>query len=393
LALMLMDLDNFKIVNNTLGHPAGDLLLKEVAQRIQAVVSKNDTLARLGGDEFVVIPGNVANNKEIARLAEQILAALLEPFFLESREIFLAASIGIVVYPDDGESLEDLLKHADVAMYHAKNLGKNNFQFFTAEINDKIHERLTMESRLHKALEKNEFILFFQPLIELRTKQVVGMETLLRWLPAGEEMKSPDKFIPVLEETGLIIPIGEWVLKNACNQLRTWHEAGHDIRLSVNISARQFHTLNIVERISEIVQSSGCLPSQICLEVTESAIMEDSKGNIKKLLRLRRMGFSLSIDDFGTGFSSLNYLKQLPISEIKIDRSFVNGLPSNASDKAIVTTIIQMAHNLGMNVVAEGIETEEQLLFLSKNACSVGQGYYFSRPFPPNELTFQRSGN
>lgn len=387
-ALMLMDLDNFKYVNDTLGHPAGDLLLIEVSRRIQAVVRKSDTVARLGGDEFVVCPGNTGSSEDAARVAEQILATFKDPFLTEGREIFLTASIGIVVYPNDGDSINQLLQHADVAMYHAKHLGKNNFQFFSEEINRKIHERLAMENRLHRALGKNEFLLHYQPLVDLRTNQVVGMETLLRWQPAGEEMYYPSIFIPLLEETGLIIPIGEWVLKSACRQLKAWCQAGHDIRLSVNISARQFHSGNIVEQISTIVQASGCKPSQICLELTESVIMGDSEKNIEKLMQIREMGFFLSIDDFGTGYSSLNYLKQLPISEIKIDRTFVNGVPSNASDCAIVNTIIQMAKYLDINVIAEGVETEEQRLFLSRNACYTGQGYYFSKPLLPNEVTF-----
>ena len=387
-ALMLMDLDNFKYVNDTLGHPAGDLLLIEVAKRIQAVVRKCDTVARLGGDEFVVVPGSAANSKDAAKVAEQILATFTEPFLIEGRDIFLTASVGIVVFPDDGDSINQLLQHADVAMYHAKHLGKNNFQFFSEDINRKIHKRLAIENRLRRALERKEFLLYYQPLIELKTNRVVGMETLLRWQPAGEEMLLPDKFIPLLEETGLILPVGEWVLQNACNQLKEWHQAGHDIRLSVNLSARQFHSANIVERISKIVRQSGCLPNQICLELTESAIMEDSEGNIKKLRLLREMDFSLSIDDFGTGFSSLNYLKRLPISEIKIDRSFINGLPSNKDDAAIVHSIIHMAKHFGMSVVAEGVQTGEQLLFLSGNACHKGQGYYFSGPLPPNEVTF-----
>jgi diguanylate cyclase (GGDEF)-like protein len=388
LALMLMDLDNFKFINDTLGHTAGDFILIEFAKRLQAIVRKSDTVARLGGDEFVVVPGNVVNSLDVAKVAKQILASLAEPFLVEGREIFLTVSIGISVYPQDGDSLVHLLQHADIAMYHAKNLGRNNFQFFTAEINNRIHERLAMESRLHRALEKKEFLLYYQPLVELKTKRIVGVEALLRWQPEGEELLLPDRFVPLLEETGLILPIGEWVLKNGCKQLNEWRQAGHDIRLSVNISARQFHSHNIVERISKIVRRSGCLPSQICLELTESVIMEDSEGNIKKLMHLREMGFSLSIDDFGTGFSSLNYLKRLPISEIKIDRTFVNGLPSNVSDIAIVNTIIHMANCLGMNVVAEGIETEEQLLFLSTNGCDKGQGYYFSEPVPPNEICF-----
>jgi EAL domain-containing protein (putative c-di-GMP-specific phosphodiesterase class I) len=235
-----------------------------------------------------------------------------------------------------------------------------------------------MESRLHRALEKHEFLLHYQPLVDIRSKRITGVEALIRWQPAGEELLLPDTFVPLLEETGLIIPVGEWVLEHACAQLAEWRRAGRDIRLSVNISARQFHAINIVDRISRIVQLSGCLPEQICLELTERVLMEDSEGNIDKLTRLREMGFSLSMDDFGTGFSSLNYLKRLPISEIKIDRTFVHGLPANVSDTAIVNSIIHMARYLGMDVVAEGIETEEQQLFLSNNGCDKGQGYYFS---------------
>lgn len=386
--LMLMDLDNFKFVNDTLGHPAGDLLLVEVARRIRGVVTKGDTVARLGGDEFVVVPGNAVDSQDVVTAAEQILAAFSGPFFIEGREIFLTVSIGIVVYPQDGDTLDQLLQHADAAMYHAKHRGKNNFQFFTTEIDSRIRERLAMESRLRRALDKNEFHLHYQPLIDLRTKRVAGMEVLLRWQPAGDALLLPDKFIPLLEETGLIIPVGEWVLGKACRQLNEWHHAGRDVRFSVNISARQFHAPDIVERISGIVRRNGCLPSQICLELTESAIMEDCEANIDKLARLKEMGFSLSIDDFGTGFSSLNYLKRLPITEIKIDRTFVKGLPENSNDAAIVNTIIHMANYLGLNVVAEGIETEEQARFLAINGCDKGQGYYFSVPLPPDELRF-----
>jgi diguanylate cyclase (GGDEF)-like protein/PAS domain S-box-containing protein len=386
LALLLMDLDNFKFVNDTLGHAAGDLLLVEVARRIRSSVRKNDTIARLGGDEFVVIPDKVADSQAAARAGEQILAALSEPFFILGREIFLTVSIGIVVHPNDGDSLDQLLQHADIAMYHAKHLGKNNFQFFTATINKRIHDRLALETRLHRALEKNEFLLHYQPQVEIRTGRVVGVEALIRWRPSGDELHLPHTFIPLLEETGLIIPVGEWVLEKACEQLNAWRRAGHDLRLSVNISSRQFHAINIVDRISRIVQSSGCLPGQVCLELTESLIMEDCEANIDKLTHLREMGFPLSMDDFGTGFSSLNYLKRLPLSEIKIDQTFVKGLPANVSDSAIVNSIIHMARYLGMDVVAEGIETEEQMLFLSDNACERGQGYFFSEPLPADEV-------
>jgi diguanylate cyclase (GGDEF)-like protein/PAS domain S-box-containing protein len=393
LCLMLMDLDNFKIVNDTLGHAVGDVLLQDVAGRIQAIVRKSDTVARLGGDEFVVVPVNISSSQDAAKVAEQILTTLSRPFSIDGREIFLTVSIGIAIYPHDGDSLDHLLKHADVAMYHAKSLGKNNYQFFTAEINNRIHERLAMETLLRRALERDEYLLHYQPMVDLKSGRVVGVEALLRWQPEGEGLLFPDRFIPLLEETGLIIPVGEWVLRTACSQLHEWCQAGHDLRLSVNISSRQFRSGTITERIIEIVRDSGCSPGQICLELTESIIMHDSDEIIQKLVLLREMGFSLSIDDFGTGFSSLSYLKRLPIAELKIDKTFVSGLPANVSDTAIVTTIIHMAGSLQMNVVAEGVETAEQLRFLSENGCSRAQGHYFSRPLPPDEfvVSLQRS--
>ena len=386
LAVMLMDLDNFKFVNDTMGHAVGDVLLKEVASRIQAAVRTSDTVARLGGDEFVLVPVNISSSQDVAKVAEQIISALSTPFSINGREIFLTVSIGIANYPQDGDSLDVLLKHADIAMYHAKHLGKNNYQFFTEEINKRIHDRLSTETLLRKALERKEFLLHYQPVIELKTGRVVGMEALLRWQPEGEKLIPPNNFILLLEETGLIIPVGEWVLRTACRQLNTWRQDGHDLHLSVNISARQFHTANIAEHISEIVQHCGCTPRQICLELTESIIMNDSEETIQKLDLLRSMGFSLAIDDFGTGFSSLNYLKRLPMSELKIDRTFIASLPANSKDAAIVNTIIQMANHLKMKVVAEGVETEEQLHFLSDNGCHEVQGYYFSKPLPPDEF-------
>lgn len=382
LAIMLMDLDNFKVVNDTQGHTAGDLLLQEVASRILAAVKNSDTVARLGGDEFVVLPINASTGQDVARIAEQIISALSRPFLIDGREIFLTVSIGIVNYPNDGNSLDVLLKHADVAMYHAKHVGKNNYQFFTDEINNKIHERLAIETQLRRALEREEFILHYQPQIELKTGQLVGVEALLRW--QSEDL--PNNFVQILEETGLIIAVGEWVLMTACRQLSKWRHAGHDLHLSINISARQFHTINIAERIINIVQNCGCAPGQICLELTESIIMKDSEEIIQKLELLREMGFSLAIDDFGTGFSSLNYLKRMPISELKIDRTFIATLPSSLKDAAIVSTIIQLAYQLNMKVVAEGVETEEQLHFLSENSCHEGQGYFFSKPLPPDEI-------
>ena len=385
-ALLLIDVDNFKLVNDTFGHAAGDVLLQEVANRLRGTLRDIDMVARWGGDEFVVIPGNLSKNKDVASVAELILSVLSQPFSVDEREIFLSASIGIVIYPEDGDSLDILLKHADVAMYNAKHLGKNNYKFFTAELVKRIHERLAMETRLRRALERNEYTLLYQPLLDVKTGRVVGMEALLRWQPEGQEMILPDTFISLLEETGLIIPVGEWVLRNSCRQLKEWCQSGHNLRLSVNISARQFHASNIVKRLISIVHDSGCTPDQICLELTESIIMQDAKETIKKLEFLTKVGFSLAIDDFGMGFSSLNYLKRLPISELKIDKSFISGLPASMDDAAIVNTIIAMANNLRLSVIAEGIETKEQLCFLSQTDCNIVQGFYLGKPAYPGQL-------
>lgn len=388
LALMLVDLDNFKLVLDSRGHAAGDQLLSEVAKRIRAIIRKSDIVARLDGDTFAIFLGPVATDKSVAKVAEHILAILSDPFSIEGHDIFLTGSIGIAVHPNGSDSLDHFLQHAGVAMNRAKQSGGNSFHFFGTEMHNRIQEQLAIETRLRQALGNDEFLLYYQPQIELKTGRVVGVEALIRWRPEGEALVGPNKFIPLLEETGLIIPVGEWVLKSACEQLNKWHDAGYDIRISVNISARQFHSDNIVERISNVVQMSGCHPSRICLELTESLIMQELEKNIRKMVLLREMGFCLSIDDFGVGYSSLAYLSRMPITEIKIDQSFVRGLSSNPRDAAIVNAIIHMANDLGMNVVAEGIETEEQLRYLSDNDCEIGQGFYFSRPMPPNEFTF-----
>jgi diguanylate cyclase (GGDEF)-like protein/PAS domain S-box-containing protein len=386
LGLMLMDLDNFKIVNDTFGHAVGDQLLKDVATRLGAAVRTSDCVSRLGGDEFVVVPADIESFQDMALIAHQILAAFGKPFTISGREIFISMSIGIVTYPQDGDTIDTLIQHADIAMYHAKHTGKDNFQFFTEEMNVRVRERMEMEEQLHRALEQDEFRIAYQPLCEVSTGRIVSVEALLRWQQESGEEILPEKFIPPLEDTGLIVQAGDWVLVNACRQLAAWQGAGHGIRLAVNVSARQLKVNDIVERITGLVKGCGVQPNSICLELTESVIMQDIDENIKKLLQLREAGFGLAIDDFGIGFSSLNYLKRLPLTKLKIDRSFIAGIPVETSATAIVRTIVNMAASMEMVVVAEGVETQEQFAFLKEISCDFVQGYFFCPPIPPDAM-------
>lgn len=390
LAVMLLDLDNFKSINDTSGHHIGDILLKEVSLRLSGMIRKSDTLARLGGDEFVVVSTNLNNFNEAARIAEEILLRLQEPFQIANQEIFITVSIGIAGYPQDGASFDLLLKNADIAMYHAKKEGRNTYQFFTDEIQLMIENRLNRENRLRRALERNEFMLHYQPQVDVRTEGIIGSEALLRWYPAGEEPVAPTEFISILEETGFIVPVGEWVLQTACNQLKEWETEGEippGFKMSVNISPRQFQSADIVERIRNIVEEAGCLPTNICLELTENILMNQSDSELEKFNQLRLLGFAISIDDFGTGYSSLSYLKKLPLTELKIDRSFVSGVLENESDITIINTIVGMAKHMNMQVIAEGVETEGQVMHLMSAGCERVQGFYFGKPMPPEAFS------
>ena len=353
------------------------------------ILRKSDTLARLGGDEFVVVPTNLADFSDAARVAEQILLKMHEPFQVSHQEIFVTVSIGIAGYPQDGDSFEVLLKNADIAMYHAKKVGRNTYQFFTEQIQSMIENRLGMENKLRRALERNEFVLNYQPQVDVRSGRVVGSEALVRWHPAGEEPFPPGEFIFILEETGLIVPVGEWVLRTACNQLKQWEVAeiiSPDFKMSVNISPRQFQTVDIVERICGIVEEAGCRPGNICLELTENILMNQADSEVEKFNRLRAVGFSISIDDFGTGYSSLSYLKKLPLTELKIDRSFVSGVANNECDITIINTIVSMAKHMRVQVIAEGAETEEQIASLTGAGCERIQGFFFGKPVPAEEF-------
>ncbi|WP_420850823.1 EAL and GGDEF domain-containing protein [Pseudomonas lalucatii] len=396
-ALMFLDLDRFKPINDSLGHAAGDRMLKDVAVRLAACVDGDDTVARMGGDEFTLLlqssaSRDVALNRAV-HVAEQILASLARPFLLEGREFFVTASIGIALSPQDGNELSQLMKNADTAMYHAKERGKNNFQFYQADMNASALERLELESDLRHALEQGEFVLHYQPQFAGNGQRLTGVEALLRWQHPRRGLVPPDDFIPVLEELGLVVQVGDWVLAEACRQLRSWHLAKIRVpKVSINLSARQFADGDLGRRIAAILEDSGVAPACLELELTESILMQDVTGALGTLADLKRLGLCLAIDDFGTGYSSLNYLKQFPIDVLKIDRSFVDGLPDGEQDAQIARAIIAMAHSLNLAVIAEGVESQAQLDFLREHECDEVQGYLLGRPMPAAQFAAQFGG-
>lgn len=381
LGVLILDLDRFKDINDSLGHHVGDKLLKTVSKRLAACVRETDTLARLGGDEFVAILVGVHNIDGITTVAKKVLGLIAEPVYMEGHEIYTTGSIGIAVYPMDGEDSQTLLKHADLAMYQAKELDRNNFQFFSRDMNIKMLERMMLENSMRKALDREDFFLVYQPQVDARTGKITGMEALLRWQHPDLGLLSPDKFIYLAEETGFIVAIGEWVLRTACRQNKQWQDMGlPSVRMAVNLSAKQFVQKGLDETISAILLESGLDPQWLELEITESAVMKNADENAEILRKFRDMGSSIAIDDFGTGYSSLSYLKHFPITRLKIDRSFVRDITSNPDDAAIAEIIIAMAQTLKLEVIAEGVETRTQMEFLSFNNCVEMQGYLFSRP-------------
>jgi diguanylate cyclase (GGDEF)-like protein/PAS domain S-box-containing protein len=395
--LMFLDLDRFKPINDSLGHAAGDRMLKEVALRLTACVGEDDTVARMGGDEFTLLL-QARDNRDDAlnravHVAEQILASLATPFILQNREFFVTASIGIALSPQDGGQLSHLMKNADTAMYHAKERGKNNFQFYQADMNATALQRLELESDLRHALDQGQLMLYYQPQLSGDGKRLTGVEALLRWQHPTRGLVPPTEFIPVMEEIGLIMQVGDWVIEEACRQLKEWHATKVRVpKISVNISARQFTDGQLGMRIAHTLQELEVPPACLELELTESILMRDVSETMQILASLKKLGLSIAVDDFGTGYSSLNYLKQLPIDVLKIDRSFVDGLPDGEQDAQIARAIIAMSHSLNLAVIAEGVETQEQLEFLRQHGCDEVQGYLFGKPMPANQFAAQFGG-
>ena len=388
IAVMLLDLDRFKLVNDSLGHDAGDALICEVAGRLSHCLRPGDTAARLGGDEFAVVMSDLSNEEDTVLLARKLLDSLMQPLLISGREITISASLGIAIYPRDGEFPPELIKNADAAMYRAKELGGNSFQFYSPEMNVRMLERLELENGLRRALERKEFELYYQPKVDLLRGHIVGAEALIRWNHPELGQIPPGDFIPLAEETGLIVPIGEWVIDTACAQIRHWKDHGHpDIAIAINLSARQFQQKNLPRTIERGLRLNEIEAQCLELEVTESVVMSNPDEAIPMLQELKRIGFRISLDDFGTGYSSLSYLRRFPIDSLKIDQSFVRDITIDPDDAAITKLVIALAHSMNRKVIAEGVETEAQLKFLQKEQCDEIQGYYFSKPVPVGEIT------
>ncbi len=387
MAILFIGLDHFKTINDSLGHDIGDLLLKAVGERLLTCVRNEDTVARHRSDEFIVVLNTIATSLDAAKVAQKILDSLILPYHIQKNQLHISGSIGISVFPNDGRNADTLLKNSDIAMYHAKENGRNNYQFFTDELNKSAHEKHFLGLDLRHALERNELVLYYQPVMDMPGNHLHSVEALLRWRHPEHKLVAPDKFINLAEETGLIIPIGEWVLRTVCNQIRTWQDQGYNPpRVAINLSARQFRDNALTKNISRILNETGVEAKYITLEITESMLINNIEQVVETLNCLSEMGIHISIDDFGTGYSSLSYLKRFPIHTLKIDRSFVRDIVTDKNDHTIVAAIIAMAHSLEIEVIAEGIETEEQLNLLIAQKCNHYQGYYFSKPVPVSEI-------
>lgn len=387
IAVMFVDLDHFKDINDSAGHRIGDLLLVEVANRLQKIIRASDTVARMGGDEFTLLLSNIRDRENTGIVADKILKALSEPYRVDGNEFYITASVGITLYPDDGKTVDELLKNADTAMYKAKSDGKNMFQFYSQDMLTTVTTRMILLSSLHQALKRDEFVIHYQPKMDTVRNRMIGLEALIRWNHPELGMIIPDRFIPLAEETGLIIPIGEWVIRECCLQISAWKAKGYQpLPVSINVSPMQLKRQNFSEVVQQIIEETGVDSSLFELEVTETAIMQDTGFTTLTLQRFKEMGITICIDDFGTGYSSLSQLKRFPIDTLKIDKSFIVNIEKNTDDQSIVLAIISMAHSLGLKVVAEGVETRSQLSLLCEQGCQEMQGFYFSKPLPSEQI-------
>ncbi|SFL73316.1 EAL domain-containing protein [Nitrosomonas communis] len=388
IAVLFMDLDNFKRINDSLGHTAGDILLEQIAQRLQSCMRANDTVARHGGDEFTIVLNELKEPENILDVLNKLYNAFKHPVIIHNHDVYVTFSIGIALYPHDGDRIEDLLRHADIAMYRAKSMGPNQYCFYASDMNIRGHELLALEGDLRRALVQNEFVLHYQPQIDLRNNRVIGTEGLIRWQHPVRGLVSPADFIPLLERSGMIISVGEWVLHQACKAHRDWRAAGfNDIRVSVNVSATQFNDIDLLDKIRYALREEDMPKHALELEITENILMRDPAGATEVLESINGLGVRIAVDDFGTGYSSLAYLKRFPLDALKIDQTFMTDLTDYSGDAAIVEASISLAHKLDMEVTAEGVETNTQLEFLRTHDCDVVQGYYFCRPLPMPELT------
>jgi diguanylate cyclase (GGDEF)-like protein len=384
-ALLFIDLDRFKFINDSMGHSFGDLFLKRVSQRLQSLLAESGELYRHGGAELCIVLAR-CEEIEAGMAAQRLVEGLSVPIVIDGSEYFTSPSIGISLFPQNGQDQDTLIKLADIAMYHVKKSGGNGYQFYDAALNEENSHKMKVEHELRRAIRLNQFIVHYQPKVNLHTGQIIGVEALMRWQHPESGLVPPLEFIPVAEETGLIVPIGRWVLEKACRQMKAWHDAGFaSLSIAVNISPRQLKDKDLIRVVAQVLLETGLDPHYLEIEITES-VMENMKESSYMLTELKKLGVRISMDDFGTGYSSLSYLKHLPIDYIKVDKSFVDDITTNPKDEAIIKTIVDMGHHLQLGVVAEGIENEQQLMSLREHRCNVGQGYFFSKPLPPVQV-------